>query len=58
MKKIFVLVKVALMLLTVSVVSFAVEDVQSNLNFVWLGIAAAMVMFMQLGFIALEAGFT
>ena len=58
MKRIFVLVKVALMLLTVSVVSFAGEDVQSNLNFVWLGIAAAMVMFMQLGFIALEAGFT
>jgi len=57
MKKIFSL-KVVLMLLVISSNLFAADDVQSNLNFIWLGIAAAMVMFMQLGFIALEAGFT
>lgn len=31
---------------------------QDNLNIVWLAIAGAMVMFMQVGFIALESGFT
>jgi len=33
------------------------DDVQTNMNILWLVIASAMIMFMQLGFIALEAGF-
>ncbi|WP_051340612.1 ammonium transporter [Azospirillum halopraeferens] len=34
----------------------AVEKVQANLNFVWVMAAAALVMFMQVGFLLLEAG--
>ena len=58
MKKMFSLLKLVVMILSLSVSIFAAEEVQSNLNIVWLGIAGAMVMFMQVGFIALESGFT
>ncbi|HEY0832811.1 MAG TPA: ammonium transporter, partial [Azospirillum sp.] len=34
----------------------AVEKLQANLNFVWVMAAAALVMFMQVGFLLLEAG--
>ncbi|MGQ9367479.1 ammonium transporter [Azospirillum sp. ST 5-10] len=34
----------------------AVEKIQANLNFVWVMAAAALVMFMQVGFLLLEAG--
>ncbi len=36
----------------------ATEEVQTNLNYVWTIIAAAMVFFMQAGFALLEAGFS
>ena len=36
----------------------AVKDVQTNLNYVWTIIAAALVFFMQAGFALLEAGFS
>ncbi len=58
MKRICSLLKLVALLLSVSCAVFAAEEVQSNLNMVWLGIAGAMVMFMQVGFIALESGFT
>lgn len=36
----------------------AMEEVQTNLNYVWTIIAAALVFFMQAGFALLEAGFS
>jgi Amt family ammonium transporter len=36
----------------------AVTTVQTNLNFVWTLIAAALVFFMQAGFAMVESGFT
>ena len=36
----------------------ASEDVQTNLNYVWTILAAALVFFMQAGFALLEAGFS
>jgi Amt family ammonium transporter len=36
----------------------AVEDVQTNLDYVWTILAAALVFFMQAGFALLEAGFS
>jgi Amt family ammonium transporter len=36
----------------------AAASVQTNLNFVWMIVAAALVFFMQAGFALLEAGFT
>jgi Amt family ammonium transporter len=58
MKKISSLWRIGIILLAFPTVLFASEGVQTNLNIVWLGIAGAMVMFMQVGFIALESGFT
>src|SRR6056297_3542137 len=36
----------------------AMEQVQTNLNYVWTILAAALVFFMQAGFALLEAGFS
>jgi len=36
----------------------AIQGVQSNLNYVWTLVAAALVFFMQAGFAMVEAGFT
>lgn len=58
MKKMSSLFKIGMCLLSFPTVLFASDGVQTNLNIVWLGIAGAMVMFMQVGFIALESGFT
>ncbi|BCO07874.1 ammonium transporter [Desulfolithobacter dissulfuricans] len=43
---------------TVETNAAAVEAVQTNLNFVWTLIAAALVFFMQAGFAMVESGFT
>ena len=62
MKRIFSILKLSLLVTIFSSTIFGavVEELatQNNLNIVWLGIAGAMVMFMQVGFIALESGFT
>ncbi|WP_457574170.1 ammonium transporter [Desulfolithobacter sp.] len=44
--------------ITVETNAAAVEAVQTNLNFVWTLIAAALVFFMQAGFAMVESGFT
>ncbi len=49
------------MILTTGISVFAevgAEEVQTNLNWTWTLIAAAMVFFMQAGFAMVEAGFT
>ena len=49
------------LMLTVGISAFAevgAEEVQTNLNWTWTLIAAAMVFFMQAGFAMVEAGFT
>ncbi|WP_320046439.1 ammonium transporter [uncultured Ilyobacter sp.] len=58
MKKMSFLWKLGAISLACPTLLFASSDIQTNLNIVWLGIAGAMVMFMQVGFIALESGFT
>ncbi|WP_319370667.1 ammonium transporter [uncultured Ilyobacter sp.] len=58
MKKMSFLWKLGVVSWMFPTISFASSDAQVNLNIVWLGIAGAMVMFMQVGFIALESGFT
>ena len=58
MKKMSFLGKLGVISLICPTLLFASSDIQTNLNIVWLGIAGAMVMFMQVGFIALESGFT
>lgn len=58
MKKMSFLWKLGVVSLMFPTLLFASSDTQVNLNIVWLGIAGAMVMFMQVGFIALESGFT
>ncbi len=42
--------------LTAAPVQAAIEAVQSNINYVWIIISAAMVFFMQAGFVMLEIG--
>lgn len=49
------------LMLTMGISAFAevgAEEVQTNLNWTWTLIAAAMVFFMQAGFAMVEAGFT
>ncbi|WP_372714400.1 ammonium transporter [Ilyobacter sp.] len=58
MRKMSFLWKLGVISLMFPTILFASSDTQVNLNIVWLGIAGAMVMFMQVGFIALESGFT
>ena len=58
MKKMSFLWKLGVISMICPTLLFASSDIQTNLNIVWLGIAGAMVMFMQVGFIALESGFT
>jgi Amt family ammonium transporter len=58
MRKMSFLWKLGVISLMFPTLLFASSDTQVNLNIVWLGIAGAMVMFMQVGFIALESGFT
>ncbi|MCA9771168.1 MAG: ammonia permease, partial [Myxococcales bacterium] len=43
---------------TVEANAAAIKDVQSNANYVWTIVAAAMVFLMQAGFAMVEAGFT
>ncbi len=53
-----ILFKLSIYFCFVSVCLASNDEATQNLNIVWLGIAGAMVMFMQVGFIALESGFT
>ncbi|BDU49925.1 ammonium transporter [Haliovirga abyssi] len=57
MKKVFSSLGVFIFLSNVASAAQA-PTTQSNLNLVWLGVASGLVMFMQVGFIALESGFT
>ena len=57
MKKIFGMLGMFIFLSNLANAAQEVPTTQGNLNLVWLGVASAMVMFMQVGFIALESGF-
>ncbi|MDN5304715.1 MAG: ammonium transporter, Amt family [Fusobacteriaceae bacterium] len=49
---------VIFMLLTTGIMAATGDEVQTNLNWTWALIAAAMVFFMQAGFAMVETGFT
>ena len=64
-KKIFIIVFIVLLTFAMATTVFAADepattadDVQANLDTVWVLVAAVLVMFMQAGFAMVEAGFT